>query len=41
METLEEKMKIVRKIEKMMNNKLFHFLLDLIILYVLLYFIYY
>ena len=41
METLEEKMKIVRKIEKMMNNKLFYFLLDLIILYVLLYFIYY
>ena len=41
METLEEKMKIVRKIEKMMNNKLFYFLLDLIIFYVLLYFIYY
>jgi len=41
METLEEKMKIVRKIEKMINNKLFYFLLDLIILYVLLYFIYY
>ncbi len=41
MEILEEKMKIVRKIEKMMNNKLFYFLLDLIIFYVLLYFIYY